>query len=125
MSKYGYHISSLVLLSRNVNNGTIKASRLGLSISDDDCMKTAVQNWQTAYKTYLVSTGNTLRKKRTTYNSISCAQLTSGPSYAFTAAELSGLDPAVFTSCVSILSASTNYYSTAQLSALYGVAKVI
>ena len=109
MSSYGYTINSAAQLSSNTNNDTIKSAQLGLSSSDISSVQTAMTTWQTAYANYLVSSGASARRKRqTSYNSITCSQLTSGPPYAFSASQLSGLSPTVFSGCVSILSASTN-----------------
>ena len=126
MSAYGYQITTLVLKSRNIQENTIVASRIGLSSLDDDCMQTALTNWLTAYKAYLSSTGNAFRRKRSVFSSfiLTCDKLSILPANTFTSTELATIDTSEFLKCLNLLSAS-NYNSTDQLNALYGVAKVI
>lgn len=50
--------------------------------------------------------------------------MTNGPPNAFTASQLSGLSPAVFQSCLTTLGASTNTYSSDQITALATLAQV-
>jgi hypothetical protein len=58
------------------------------------------------------------------YNTITCDQLTNGPPYSFDSTYLAGLNPTVFRSCVTILGALSNTYSSDQIAALASVAIV-
>jgi hypothetical protein len=58
-------------------------------------------------------------------SSVTCDQLTNGPPFAFDSTTLSGITTPVFTSCVTILGASTNTYSTDQIAALASKATVL
>ena len=102
--------------SINLNNDTIKSSRIGAG--DDDALQSAYKNFKYIYAKTIFS--STSRRKRQAA-SLTCANLQAASSDSFTAVDLSTLSASVFQSCLSTLGSSSNSYSADQLSALLTV----
>jgi hypothetical protein len=115
ISNYGSTISASLKTSKNPNNDLIKSSRIGAG--DDDVLQSSYTNFKSIYAKIIVSSSR--RKRQTT--GLTCANLQAASPDSFTATDLSTISSSVFQSCLSTLGASTNSYSTDQLTALLSI----
>ena len=68
MSSYGSVIASAIKTSKNPNNDTIKATRVGAG--DDDALKTAYNNFKSAYAKTVFSSSSSRRRRAAGFNYI-------------------------------------------------------